>query len=73
MVVSKPPRGALATGASACAEAPPSTRQLATCVAPFQEAYTVVAGPLAPAAFLACVVAAAIAGGSLGWPAHWKR
>ncbi len=47
MVLWKPLLGALATGASAAAEAPASTRQEATSVAPFQLAATV-SVPAAP-------------------------
>jgi hypothetical protein len=48
-VVSKPPKSALASGASAFAAAPPSSSQRATSVAPFQLTVAVTLPPAASA------------------------
>jgi len=63
--VSKPLRGAVATGTIVWAEAPASTRQLAVRVSPFQLAYTLARPPEAGVA--------AIDGALAGAPVQAKR
>lgn len=65
IAVSKPVRGASASGRSVVARSPASTRQLATSVAPFQLANTVIP-PSDPRR-------ATPVGGSAGRPVHSKR